>query len=250
MVQTAIVNNREMDMFDSRHQVRTSRQQEANNSVGLQNLTQRQRYQRSTFFRNFDTKEKLIKTFAPSMWSYFMQRQEQCFEAPEMMIGDVDAYYGYGVALELLRNQMVGVYTISTAKTIYDTNAMNLAADLFIGKYGKHCSMYALMLYFGNYLTEYKSTYGQFDMQDILQQFGKKFLPWWRGKLNTEYETEQMEDESNTGLVGQEAKIWMLAQRLKEGQTVDDLRKCNLYKLGMLTDGEIEQAKQIAMESF
>ena len=247
---TAIVNNREMDMFDSRHQVRTSRQQEQNNIAGWENLTERQKSQRSTFFRNFDTKEKLLRTFAPSMWSYFMQRQGQCFTAPEMMLGDVDEYYGTGVALELLRNQMVGVYTISTAKTIYDSQAMNIAADIFISKYGQQCSMYALMLYFGNYLTEYKSSYGQFDMQDILQMFGKKFLPWWRSKVVPFEVPEEKKDDNETGLRGTEAKIWMIAQRIKNGQTTEDVKRCTLYKYGWLTDEEIEQAKQLAIEKF
>ena len=110
--------------------------------------------------------------------------------------------------------------------------------------------MYALMLYFGNYLTEYKSSYGQFDMQDILQMFGKKFLPWWRNKI-VPYEVPDTKAEDTDGeLVGQEAKIWMIAQRIKNGQTVEEVKKCNLYKLGMLTDGEIEQAKQIAIETY
>ena len=184
------------------------------------------------------------------MWSYFMQHQDQCFEAPEMMLGDIDEYYGTGVALELIRNQMVGVYTISTAKTMYDSNAMNIAADLFISKYGKQCSMYALMLYFGNYLTEYKSSYGQFDMQDILQMFSKKFLPWWRNKVVPYEVPKDKEEKNDSELEGQEAKIWMIAQRIKNGQTVEDVKRCNLYKYGMLTDGEIEQAKQIAIETY
>lgn len=184
------------------------------------------------------------------MWSYFMQRQEQCFVAPEMMLGDVDEYYGTGVALELLRNQMVGVYTISTAKTIYDSQAMNIAADIFISKYGQQCSMYALMLYFGNYLTEYKSSYGQFDMQDILQMFGKKFLPWWRSKVVPFEVPEEKTDDNETGLKGTEAKIWMIAQRIKNGQTTEDVKRCTLYKYGWLTNEEIEQAKQLAIETF
>lgn len=184
------------------------------------------------------------------MWSYFMQHQDQCFEAPEMMLGDIDEYYGTGVALELIRNQMVGVYTISTAKTMYDSNAMNIAADLFISKYGKQCCMYALMLYFGNYLTEYKSSYGQFDMQDILQMFSKKFLPWWRNKVVPYEVPKEKEEKNDSELEGQEAKIWMIAQRIKNGQTVEDVKRCNLYKYGMLTDGEIEQAKQIAIETY
>ena len=151
--------------------------------------------------------------------------------------------------LQIVRNQFVGVYSMCTAKDPYNTNSLEIAADLFIAKYGKQCTMYAMMMYFGNYITEYKSSFAQFDMQDILQQFGKKFLPWW----NSQQEDPSQYKEQNqleSGLTGRYALVQLLASRLQNGETLDDLRNSNLFKLGFCKEEDLAEIQKIAMETF
>ena len=43
---------------------------------------------------------------------------------------------------------------------------------------------------FAKYLTDYKSSYGQFDLVDVLRQCGKQFVPKWRDRLGRLRERE------------------------------------------------------------
>lgn len=107
---------------------------------------------------------------------------------------------------------------------------------MFIAKYGHQCSLYDMMLYFANYLLEYKGSYAQYDVQDILQQFSKKYLPWKR--LVTE--SNEKEDEWKTyGLTLQEMMlIWV-----RDGRTDEDFKEGGLYRMGRITDKMIEDAR-------
>ena len=40
-----------------------------------------------------------------------------------------------------------------------------------------------MLLFFADYLTEYRSSYGQFDLPDILRSCGKSFLPKWLERI-------------------------------------------------------------------
>ena len=228
----------------------TSREPSNRQSVSLWNLSERQKSEIRRFKTLYPYESDVLGKFSPSNWARAVENQEKCYSAPCVMLKHLDRVYNHnGLAKLVVKNNMIGVYSASSATYQYKEDVMNMVADMFIAKFGGELNLYAMMLYFANYLLEYKGTYKEFDMQDVLQQCGKKFLPWWRSKVQS-YQPQTDNEEEKYQLKGRDAKIWMLAQRLKEGQTVDDLRKCNLYKLGMLTDGEIEQAKQIAMESF
>lgn len=230
----------------------TSREPSNRQSVSLWNLSERQKSEIRRFKTLYPYESDVLGKFSPSNWARAVENQEKCYSAPCVMLKHLDRVYNHnGLAKLVVKNNMIGVYSASSATYQYKEDVMNMVADMFIAKFGGELNLYAMMLYFANYLLEYKGTYKEFDMQDVLQQCGKKFLPWWRSKVQSyQPQTDNEEDESNTGLVGQEAKIWMIAQRIKEGQTVEEIKMCNLCKLGMLTDDEIEQAKQIAIETF
>lgn len=171
------------------------------------------------------------------------------------MLKHLDSVYNHnGLAKLVVKNNMVGVYSASAATYAYKDDMMNIAAEMFVAKYGGEINLYAMLLYFANYLLEYKGTYKEFDMQDILQQCGKKFLPWWRKNVQC-YQPEQPKVE-DAQLVGRDAKIWWLAQRLKNGETVEDLKNSVLYRFRVssdaltITEQDLEEAKNIAMDSF
>lgn len=226
-----------------------SKQHSVQNSNGQLQLSARQKSDLEAFRSHFDSAEKLTRVFAPSMWGAMLSKKEQCLHAPSVSLSNIDEiYHTQGLAKQIVRNQFVGVYSMCTAKDAYNQNSLDLAADLFIAKYGRQCSMYAMMLYFGNYITEYKSSFAQFDMQDILQQFGRKFLPWWQSQLESPSDHKQIEVQ--TGLTGREALVEMFADRLRNGAKLDDIRNSNLFRLGFCKEEDLAEIQRIAMETF
>lgn len=198
------------------------------------------------FRGHFDTTQKLFNVFAPSNWGYMISHLDECQKSPCVTLSQVDAVYRDGVAKQIVRNQIAGVYSLCTARDQYNSSGIDMAADIFIAKYGHECTLYAMMVYFGNYMTEYKASYAQFDIQDILQQFGRKFLPWWRQRL----EPERPKQESTAKLTGMDALYRMLADRLLDGQTLDDIRQCSLFRWGFVKEEDLPKILEIAQDSF
>lgn len=131
---------------------------------------------------------------------------------------------------------------MSTAREAMNTQAANLAAELFVAKYGNQCTLYALMIYFGGYTTEYKSSFSAFDIQDILMQFSKKFLPSWRQRLAGVSEPNDAEDADEPK--GIDALYLMLRTRIREGVSIESLKNGYLYKSGIINDKMIADAIQ------
>ncbi len=199
------------------------------------------------FRGHFDTTQKLFNVFAPSNWGYMISHLDECLKSACVTLSQVDAVYCDGVAKQIVRNQIAGVYSLCTARDQYNSSGIDMAADIFIAKYGHECTLYAMMVYFGNYMTEYKQSYAQFDIQDILQQFGKKFLPWWRQRL----EPERPKTETTAKLTGMDALYRMLADRLLlDGQTLDDIRQCSLFRWGFVKEEDLPKILEIAQDSF
>ena len=194
--------------------------------------------------RSFPTIEKVYHFFAPSMWAYALGHQEECLTYPCITLRMIDGLYGTdGAAQAIVKTQLVGVYQLSTARDQHNDNAAAMAAGLFVSKYGHECTLYAMMLYFGNYLTEYKSSFAQYDVQDVLQQFGRKFLPWWRSRR----ERERPRNGNTSGTVavgvpvGKDAKLIHLRRCVRDGI---DIRQGGLYRMGFVTDADISRAER------
>ncbi len=192
----------------------------------------------------FPTVEKLFKFFCPAKWGFCLAHTDDCTQQPCITLSQVDAAYSTpGTAKNIVSGMFIGLYSMTTAKEPYNQQAANLAAELFVAKYGNECTLYGLMLYFANYLTEYKSSFAQYDVQDILQQFPKKFVPWWRQRLSGG--SEQPQQSSDTGQPkGKEALPIMLRSRLCDGESVESIKRGFLYSSGMITDTMISEAEQ------
>lgn len=167
----------------------------------------------------------------------------ECATQPCITLAMVDALYDKeGTIQRIVRGMFTGIYSLTTSREPLNEQASDMAADLFIAKYGHECTLYAMMLYFGNYLTEYKACYGQYDIQDILLQFGKKFLPRWRQRLTeNEQPLQQASEQQPHGI---EALKVMLRNRLYNGETVEQLKDGYLYSAGIMTDAMIAEAVQ------
>ena len=203
-------------------------------------LSEWQRNEINGFMAKFPSVEKLYRFFAPANLPYAIAHEQDCVTSPCITLNRVDeAYQTQGCAQTIIRNLIVGVYSMSTAREPMQQDAANNAAGLFVAKFGNECTLYGAMLYFGNYLTEYKSTFAQFDVQDILQQYGKKFVPWWRSRLSR-VANEEPRTKAINGPQGKEGLKMYIRTEINKGR---DLKGGYLYQSGIITDAMIQQAE-------
>lgn len=204
-----------------------------------QAYSERQRNDAMKFMEKFPMAENLYGFFAPHYWGYALQHLDECTTMPCISLGHVDELYGKsGIAKTIVKTQIVGVYSLTTARDSLNSTTADLAADLFLANYGYQCTLYGMMIFFSKYATDWKETKSSFDVQDVLRQFRAKFLPWWCSRLPNEY---PVEDDQPDVPRGQEAKLEVIRRWMESG---DDVRKHELYKCGMITDKDIEKAKR------
>lgn len=200
-----------------------------------------------TFRSRFDTRQRIFNAYSPAHWAYVVANQDKCFTEPTITLQQLDRSYGEGTARDLVADQIHGIYKATNTREPLRQDALTSNAEMFVAKYGHECTLTGMMLYFANYPLEYKSSYGQFDMVDILQQFGKKFLPWWRMKQ----EPERPKEQASSGAVGREGLIRYLANELLGGKTLNQLKEdSGMYRIGLLTDKDLDEAMEIAQNEF
>ena len=130
------------------------------------------------FAERFPSPQEVLNVFSPSNWGMFLREQERCTNAPNVTLAKLSEYYDTSTSTQLVVNQYRGIFDLASANE-YNEKGVRMAADLFLCSYEHELTPYSLMLYFGRYSSLYKSSYRDFDLQDILLQCRKKFLPWW-----------------------------------------------------------------------
>lgn len=186
--------------------------------------------------RVFPTAEKLYRFFDSSYWGYCLSLQDKCLAAPCIKLCQVDHCYGTnGIATNIIVNQCLGLYKLSAAKEAFTTDAARVAAELFLGMYGDRCNLYEMMIYFARYPMVYKSTFYQFDVEDILKQYGAQCLPWLMSKSRTE--DDGVVEDART-IRGIEAHNIWVENYIRNG---GDIRQGGLYRFGFLTEEEVVQ---------
>lgn len=194
----------------------------------------------------------MFRAFGADKWDYVLENIADAVNAPAPTLSQLDLIYGStGAGKSLFVNMITAYYGMVGGGRQMNQQAADLAARQFMGKYGKQCTPVMLLAYFANY-SEFKGTLRDFDMEDIIQQFGKKFLKWWGDKSNQYYtkEHEKIEDDSPRGTEG---LISLIAQWIADGETEADIRDPQRHGLsaqGVITDEMIEKAKDIAINTF
>lgn len=207
---------------------------------GQQTASSNSRSQRTKAFKEkFPTIEILTSYFCPSNWRHALEHIQECATYPSATLKEIDALYDKkGLAERIIEMQLTGIYKMSVMKNEMEYRGVSEAASVFVGAHGHHCTMYAMMIYFGKYLSDYKEGYAQFDMSDILRQFNVKFLPWWRSLLS---HTEPEKPAPSGRPTGIEGLRQYLRNSIREGY---DLRQGGLYAMNVITDKDIRQAEE------
>ncbi len=204
-------------------------------------LSDRQKTTIEQFTQTFASLEKVYKYFCPANFAHAISHETECVTYPCITLSQVDKVYRTdGAARNIVRNMMVGIYSMSAAREQIQQEAVDSAAGIIVAKYGNACTLYGVMLYFANYLSDYKSTYLQFDVQDIIQQFNKKFIPWWHARLSRA-NNEHEEVKVIAGPVGMDGLKEFVRKELEQGH---DLRSGYLYECGTITDDMIRDTEQ------
>lgn len=112
-----------------------------------------------------------------------------------------------------------------------------MAAGLFYGLYGPRITPYALVLYFALYPAKYKTSWRDYDPQELMQKC-EDFLTWWQTKLEKPEEDQPAKRDGVT--IDEALMLWMA-----EGMTDAQIREGGLYRMGRITDAMITHTRQL-----
>lgn len=198
------------------------------------------------FLADFPTLESVCAFFVPTNWPTAIKYADLLITRPCIKLAEVDEVYNAdGAALQIVQSQFVGLHKLSGSRNEYSPKSAEFAANMFLSKYGNVCTLFDTMIYFANYF-DYKTTFAQFDPQDIMQQFGNKYFVWKRNrKCQLQEEEEQpQEQEQQNEVVGQPALEQLIFERMAAGQTDEQLRQSALYEHGFFKEKMIKNARK------
>ncbi|MBR6978367.1 MAG: hypothetical protein IKH88_00860 [Prevotella sp.] len=155
----------------------------------------RQKSEGEAFLRIFPYERDVLAYFAPAKWSAALKNTDKCTCYPYMTLHLLNCSYSEGLARQLVENNIMGLFTFAKSSEFINENVVQQAAENFVSRYGKELSVFGALLYFAQYPTDHKSSYGQFDLMDILRQCAKSFLPKWRLMLGNIKEKETVRDK-------------------------------------------------------
>lgn len=145
----------------------------------------------------------------------------------------MDRIYGCdGAAIALVKNQLAALYTMALAKEAYQAEVFTTAAASFVATNGMTCTLYAMMAYFGGYLTNYKQTQALFDISDILRSYKNRFYPKWANLIVNK--TTEKTDMKVTG----KPALWNYLRReyCEQGRSI---RESDLFKFGFIPEKDV-----------
>ena len=198
--------------------------------------SERQETEAQRFRDLFPSEDKAVAYFAPAKWAAASTNPSRCTMLPSVTLAMVNWIYGKEVVKSIVVNNIVGLFTIAKPREPLYTEAIELTARLFVGKFGTQLSIFGMLLFFADYLTEYKSSYGQFDLPDVLRSCGKAFLPRWRNRLGRQEQRENSKEGFEE--VGKAALYrYLRREYVSKGK---DIRKAPVVALGCLSEKELK----------
>lgn len=200
-------------------------------------LSEKQKSDVEAFLRIFLSEHDVLAYFAPVKWPAAIANVKDCTAYPNMTLQMLDLTYCEGTAARMVENNIRGIFSLARPHEPIVDASVRLTAQLFVAKYGTELSVFAALLYFAQYLTDYKSSYGQFDLVDVLRQCGKQFLPKWCARLSRKQtkDAQQMEGCREVG----KAALYKYLRREYVAKGID-IRTSPIVRLSSFSDQEIE----------
>ena len=197
----------------------------------------RQKSDGEEFLRIFPSEQDVLIFFSPAKWKAAIANANKCTQYSYMTLNMLDRTYSPGLADRLVENNIRGIFSLARPIEAINDNAVKQAAALFVGKFGAELSAFGALLYFAEYLTDHKNSYGQFDLIDVLRQCNKSFLPKWRQRLGQQKqkETRQSEGSKETG----KAALYTYLRREYVAKGID-IRNSPLVQHLSLSESELK----------
>lgn len=193
------------------------------------------------FLNAYPTISAVYDNFAPLKWGQAQRMKDDLAAKECITLGMLDTVYGVqGAAKMVVKVNLGGIYSLGMNREVMNQQTADMAADLFVARYGNECTMYAMMIYFSGYLMDYKGTYQNYDVQDILLQFSKKFLPWYRLKQGMKEPKQDVKVPE--GPCGKDGLMVYLRMKFRRGE---NLREGGLWDNGFIDE---EMVSRIEVE--
>jgi hypothetical protein len=128
---------------------------------------------RVRMLQRFPRGNDLLRWATPGNWGAFATSDYvRLAVAPCPKLSELRSIYGIpSLASDIVYQNISKVANMSSARYAPGDGVVRTAADLFMGRYGKSCTVYMMMAYFANYLTDYKRVVSTFDIGDLLSGF-------------------------------------------------------------------------------
>ena len=200
-------------------------------------LSEKQRADGEAFLLIYPSERDVLAYFAPVKWAAAVANAHKCTVYPNMTLQLLDLTYSEGISARLVENNIRGLFSLARPHEPINDTAVSHVAQLFVAKYGTELSVFSVLLYFAQYLTDYKSSYGQFDLVDVLHQCGKQFVPKWRTRLGRlrEKETKQSEGYCEVGIAA--LYTYLRREYVAKGK---DIRTSPVVMLSSLTEKDLK----------
>lgn len=196
------------------------------------------------FLEDFPITNSVMDFFAPKNWGRAQKNKDVWGKMESVSLGQLDAVYGEeGLAKVVVKANLAGIYSMGMNREMMNQQTADVTADLFVARYGYECTPYQMLIYFGGYLTDYKGTYQNYDVQDILMQFSKKFVPWMVQKKGVK-EVKEVQKKVAEGPTGTEGLKAYLRIKLAKGE---NLRDGGLWRFGFINEAIVEEIENEAM---
>ncbi len=123
----------------------------------------------------------LLRWATPVNWAPFATTDyTRLVTVPCPRLAELKGIYGMpGLAEDIVYQNISKVANMSSARFSPGDGNVRTAASLFMGRYGRTCTVYMMMTYFANYLTDYKKALSTFDLGDLLSGY-RLFEDKWR----------------------------------------------------------------------
>lgn len=147
-----------------------------------------------------------MQHFSPAMWADALQNPQKWAQEQTISLRHINtAYDTENFAEKVVLAHFVQLYRLSGSRDTFDTPTATQAAALFCAKYAS-APISAVVVYFGEYISDWKKSLSAFDPSDIIRQF-KFFWDSFRQRHYTPTTTT-----SEPPMTEEEGRAWSVAQ--------------------------------------
>ena len=171
---------------------------------------------RDKMLQRFPTVPDLVRWAGPSNWDKFATGDySRIVTVPSSKLADLrDIYHTSSIASDIVYQNINAISKMSSARFAPEDSTIRTASNLFLARYGKTCTIYMMMTYFANYVSDYKRVMSTFDIGDLISGY-RLFEGKWRIALGKVTDAQVWKDRTSK-ITGTQALIDYIRQAVDE----------------------------------